>query len=523
MAGKEITMSIVKQLLRLHLQGEGLKSTAKALGISKNTVRTYLSKVSLMKESITELLSLEDNVLESRFHAGNPAYSDQRYEVLKEKFDYYLKELKRLGVNRRLLWEEYRETTTKPYSYTQFCYHLQQYMLKKNPSMQLLHEPGQKLFVDFAGALCYYTDFNTGEQISCQVFVACMPYSDFGFVMAVPSQKSDDFFYALSRCLEYLGGVPGILVTDNLKAAVTKADRYEPDINRQFMDFANHYGMTIMPTRVAKPKDKAKVERHVGLSYTYVFARIRNEKHFSIDSLNKAILQKVIAFNQTRMQIKPYSRQECFLSDEKPLLGALPEQPYEKKIYRTYKLAANNHIYMAQDRKYYSAPYKYIGEKVDVVYTRSMVKIFAKGEQIAQHVRCYDTIKLYVTQSEHLCSSHQHYLKLSPDYYIKAASSIGENLAKLITLKFKSVEFPETVYRSCDGIFSLARRTDRDVFEKACSKAFTHGLHSYKQLANIIKYKAYLDDEADNASPLPEHANIRGKNYYDDTSINHNY
>ena len=234
-------MSQVKQILRMHSQGKGIKTIAKTLLISKNTVKGYVRKALTNNLSIEALLALEDPVLEEQLWPGNPAYKDQRYEQLKPDLDYYHKELRKVGVTRMVLWEEYQAGKPQPYSYTQFCYHLQQYRRSSKPSMVLDHIAGDKLYIDYAGKLLSYINRDTGEVIKVQVFVACLPYSDYCFAMAVPSQKLDDFIYALSCCLKKLGGVPQTLVPDNLKSAVIKANPYEPEINRALADFANHY------------------------------------------------------------------------------------------------------------------------------------------------------------------------------------------------------------------------------------------------------------------------------------------
>jgi transposase len=237
MAGKTKPMSQIKQLLQMHLQGRKVKEIARVLEISKNTVKAYLHKVALSGVSAQSLLELDDPVLEARFHAGNPAYLDQRFVDFKNRIEGFLKDLPKPGVTRKLLWQEYKSEYPNGYGYTQFCYHLSQHQLARKPSMVLVHQPGEKLFVDFAGKKLQYIDPDTGEVIQCQVFVACMPYSDYSFAMAVPTQGIEDFLYALACCLSHLGGVPKVLVPDNLKAAIIKASRYEPDINRALEDF----------------------------------------------------------------------------------------------------------------------------------------------------------------------------------------------------------------------------------------------------------------------------------------------
>lgn len=514
MAGKPKRMSQIKQLLRLHKQGSGIKSIARNLSISKNTVKSYLNKYKASKFNIDTLLSMDEPVLEAVFHPGNPAYKDKRFEDLKSNLDYYEKELKRTGVTKKLLWEEYRQNHPHGYSLSQFSFHLSQHQLNKNPSLPLQHKAGEKLYVDFAGKKFPYIDVETGEIIECQVFVASLPYSDYGFCMAVPSQKTGDFLYALECCLKDIGGVPQILVPDNLKSAVIKANNYEPTINVALEDFANHYNITVIPARAAKPQDKALVENQVKLIYNRVYAKLRNRHFFSLPELNKAIKEKTKGHNQTRMQQKGYCREECFLSEEKPLLQPLPKNDFELKYYKEYKVAKNNHIYLTQDKHYYSAPYSYIGKKAKVIYTRSLVRVYVDGKQVAVHQRDYRQGK-YSTEKEHLCSSHRHYLDRSPQYYKDRAMKTDKVFYQLIDKIFGQNKYPEQLYKTCDGMFSLQRKTNPGTFQKACLIALKYENYTYGFLLNIIKNRmTEQEEESYPEKSLPDHQNIRGKSYY---------
>lgn len=525
MAGKPKPMGTIKQLLRLHKKGMSKKAIARSLNMSKNTVKTYVQKLEQSKMDINALMALEDPVLEAKFHPGNPAYKDKRYDHFKSKVDYYLKELKRTGVTQQLLWEEYIADYPQGYSRSQFCFHLSQHLKASKPSMVLQHNPGEMLYIDFAGKKLSYVDHQTGELIYCQVFIACLPYSDYSFAMAVSSQGVEDFIYALQHCLHFLGGVPEVLVPDNLKSAIVKASRYEPDVNRALEDFANHYGMTVIPTRTGKPKDKALVENQVKMKYTRIYARIRNMQFFNLIDLNKAIRDKNRDQNQTRMQQKPYCREERFLSDEKKFLKPLPEQTFELKYYRELKVAKNNHVYLSQDKHYYSVPYAYIGKKVKLIYTRKMVYIYHKGKQIAVHIRNF-SMGTYSTEKSHLCSTHKHYLDRSPAYYIARAQKASNDLYQLFELIFKQDKHPEQLYRTCDGLLSLHRKNSKlnpREFNKACQIAIKNKIYSYHFLANIINNKMtdYQDDQQQKPA-LPEHKNIRGKEYYSQTTLNFN-
>ena len=514
-------MSQIKQLLLLHQQGKGRKTIARMLGISKTTVKVYLNKLQALTSSvkggkswtITELIKLENPVLEAKFHPGNPAYKDNRYEHLKGNLDFYLNELKRTGVNKRLLWEEYQQQYPDGYSYSQFCYHLQQQQIASRPSMVLEHKPAEKLYLDFAGKKLSYLDKETGELVECQVFVACLPYSDYSFAMAVKSQSIVDFLYALACCLLHLGGVPQALVPDNFKAAVIKANRYEPTINRALEDFANHYGTTVVPARAKKPRDKALVENQVKLIYSRVYARLRNMQFFDLHSLNQAIAERIKAHNQTRMQQKPWCREEQFLAEEKKLLAPLPADRFEIKSYSELLVAKNNHIYLSENKHYYSVPYKLIGSKVKVIYTRSMVYIFSKGKQVAVHIRSYKKGG-YTTEKDHLCSQHQHYRDRSPQYYLRQAEKRSEVLGKLISLIFSQNRYPEQLYKTCDGLFGLLRKTEPEHFDKACQMAIDYQNYTYTFIKNILENKMTEPQDILPDKPLPKHGNLRGKEHY---------
>ena len=513
MAGKLTSMSKIKQLIQLHESGVSNRQIALTLGLNKGTVNDYVNKLKSGGMQSKELLRLDEPVLEGKFSAGTAAFTDPRFEQFKEQLPYFEKELERKHVTRYLLWREYLDKYPSGYRYTQFCYHLNQQLVARRPTAILTHVAGEELFVDFAGDPMEYIDIETGEVIKVQVFVACFPYSDYSFCMAVRTQSTDDFLYALSCGLRHFGGIPKILVPDNLKASVIKADRYEPELNRVMEDFANHYGFVVCPARVRHPKDKAKVEGQVRIIYSRVYAKLRNQHFFSLEELNRALAEKTLEHNQTRMQRCDYSRQERFLADEKDKLRPLPETVFEKKYYAELKVENNGCIFLARDKHYYSVPYTYIGEKVQIIYTRTLVKIFCRNSLVATHER---TVGFgYTTVSEHLCSAHRFYRERSPEYYINAAGKKSTVLKELVTAIFNhSNRPPELSYKTCDGLLSLARKTDPGRFEKACGIAIEAEKYSYRFVQSLVSGKSLLMEETENYKPLPQTENVRGKHYY---------
>jgi transposase len=512
MSGKVTKMSRIKQLLLMHRNGDSNRKIAMELGLDKETVNNYLRKVNSCNLNINDLLSLEDPILEGKFLPGAAAYKDARFEEFKSQLPYFEKELARKHVTRKILWNEYISVYPDGYGYTQFCFHLNQLLVARKPTAILEHNPGEKLHVDFAGDTISYVDRETGEIFKTQVFIATFPYSNYTFIKAVSSQSTDDFLYALSSSLTFFGGVPKILVPDNLKAAVIKSDRYEPEINQVMEDFGNHYGFVVCPARAYKPRDKASVENAVKIVYQWVYARLRNYTFFSIDDINEVFTEEIKKYNQTRMQQKNYTREEKFLAEEKQKLSCLPETIFEKKYYAYLRVASNNCIYLKRDNHYYSVPYTYIGQKVSVIYTRTLVQIYCNGQQIAVHQRVVGFG--YTTQSEHLCSSHKHYKDRSPQYYIQTAEKRSSCLCELFQRIFEQSSIPETVFKRCDGLLSLQRKIDPLLFERACQIALDNNIFTYKFIQKLIENKTCLLNETQNQKPLPKHQNIRGKQYF---------
>jgi transposase len=520
MSGKTKEMSKIKQVIRLHLDGYSNRAIAAALEIDKGTVNRYILRAKSDSMQYEELLSLDDPVLEHRLTGGNPSYPDKRFEVFKLLLPYLEKEMKRRHVTLKLLWDEYQEEHADGYGLTQFRFHFNQHVKAQKPSTVVrdTYVPGQKIFIDFAGDTMSYTDIQTGEIIKVQMFVACLAVSDYGFAMGVPSQKSEDFIHAIICCFKVLGGVPHMIVPDNLKSAVIKTDPYEPRINQTLSDMANHYGCVILPTRPASPKDKSPVEDQVKLVYRRVYAELRNEVFYSLEELNRCVSEKMLAHNRKRMQRLPYSREEHFLAIEKPALRPLPATDFEIISKTILKAGMNGFIYLGREKHYYSVPYAYTGQNVMVNYTRTLVKIYHAGECIATHERNGGN-ETYTIVNEHLASHSKAYRDKSPDDYVKRGSKAMAELGEVIRCMFETaVTPPETFYRSCDGLIHLEKTTDATLFRMACQTALQYRIYKYSFIKQLVKSKCEgLEDansqQKNSASP-PNHKNIRGKEVF---------
>jgi hypothetical protein len=284
-------------------------------------------------------------------------------------------------------------------------------------------------------------------------------------------------------------------------------------------DFVNHYDMVVIPARVAKPKDKALVENQVKLLYSRVYAKLRNLQFFDLYSLREAVTEKVRDHNQTRMQNKPYCRQERFLAEERPTLGKLPDTLFRIKSYRWYKVQKNGHVFLSQDKHYYSVPYRWTGERAFVTYTATLVTIDVRNQCVATHVRNIGPGG-YTSVKEHLASNHQYWLDRSPQYYLDKAREKSSLLVRFFEGIFAGKRPPEHHYRSCDGLLRLQKNTSSDVFERALAIALENGMYSYSSMKNLIQNDAQNREKQARAKPLPEHENIRGKEYYRQLTLN---
>jgi transposase len=520
MAGKTKGMSKIKQMLQLHLQGTSNRKIALELEMNKETVNRYVKRAESDSMSLRELLGLDDPILEHRMTGGSPAYPDERFECFKQMLPYIDKEMGRKHVTLKRLWEEYLLDHPGGYGLSQFRFHYNQNSKAQSPSTVLhdLYVGGEKIFIDFAGDTMEYIDLDTGEVIRVQMFVACLPATDYGYALGVPSQRSEDFVYAIASCFKSLGGAPKIIVPDNLKSAVIKTDPYEPNINRVLEDLANHYGCVVIPARPAHPKDKSLVENLVKLVYRRVYAELRNEKFYSLGELNKAVSEKMQVHNRKRMQQHPYSREEQFLAIEKPELRPLPQADFEVRCYTTLKVGVNGCIYIGRDKHYYSVPYTHIGQDVKVIYTRTLVKVYHQGECISTHTRDCAPGK-YTLVREHLASHAQAYRDRSPEYYILRGRKATAELGQIIEYMFVTATVPvETFYRGCEGLLHLHRTTDPTLFRKACEAALLYQKYQYSFVLRLVKSKCMglesIATETEDLSAPPCHTNIRGKEQF---------
>lgn len=522
MAGKITPMSKIKQVLLMHRDGMSNRDIAKNVGIDKCTVNTYVRKIKADPLSLEALLKLEEPELEARMFAGNPAYTDERMKAFLEKLPYFRQQLEDGHVTRLLLWEEYRRENPDGYGKSQFFFHLKQNLVaqKQVAVLRNTYKPGEILMVDFAGDKLAYIDTETGEKIHVEVFVGTMPYSGLTFAIAIPSQQVEDFVYALRMCMEALGGVPHVVIPDNLKSAVIKANRWTPKLNQALMDMGNHYGFAVLPARVASPTDKAHVESDVNRIYQRVYAKLRKRVFYSLVELNKAISELVTAHNQTRMQEHPYTREERFHAMERGELLPLPEHIYEVKYTHTVTVDPQGEVKLSDDKHYYTVPCAYIGWKVKLIYTRSSVKVYIDNKCVASYVRDR-TPGEHTQMKEHLSLELQSYLSRSQEYYCKKAQEEkSPELEAFIQSLFMNRKYGVTdaiCYNLCDFLFHLKRKTPPEAFCRTMTTCADNHIFSKDDILSISKLmqRNRPDLEPSDWDVVPQnHENTRGAASY---------
>lgn len=379
--------------------------------------------------------------------------------------------------------------------------------------MRQTHRAGEKLFVDYAGHTLPVIDPRTGEIRSAQIFVAVLGASNYTYAEATWSQSLPDWIGSHQRCFSFFGGLPELVVPDNLRSGVTKAHRYEPDLNPTYLEMATHYGVAIVPARVRKPKDKAKAEVGVQIVERWILASLRNHSFFSLNDLNQTIQQLLLKLNQRPFRKLPGSRGELFQSLDKPALKALPMTAYVYAEWKVVRVHIDYHVNI--DGHYYSVPYRLIKQQLDARITENTIEVFNKGDRVASHLRSW-LKEHHTTLNAHRPEAHQHYGDWSPERFMSWAEKIGSATRQVITAVLQEPRHPEQGYRSCLGILRLAKTYTDIRLEAACKRALLLGTCRYKSIESILKHG--LDSKsivAEEESALPQqHENVRGSEYY---------
>ena len=511
-------MDEIRLILETYQSCGFYKSTAKRLGVSKNTVKEYIRRAEMIYGDISKALSVSEQELHQALYSSTSRRTQSREDVFNTQLDHWVKELKRVGVTRQLLWQEYRQAYRDGYGYSQFCERLRRYIERRDLTMVLSHPPAQAMYLDFAGKRLQWVDRTTGLLHVCEVLVAVLPHSHYTFAIALPSQKVVDFVWGINQALLYFGGVPQAILSDNLKSYVTKASRYEPDFNELCVQLSAHYQCDLQATRIAKPRDKASVENMVSTVYTRIYAPLRDEVFHSLDELNDAIVLALHEHNEHPFQKRPGSRRTCFEADEKPLLRPLPQQIFEVKKTTSAKVQRNYHIFLGEEKNFYSVPYQYVGKQAHVIYTSRSVEVFVTQKRIATHRRLspHDTYR-YQTLKEHMPRKHQEWKKAQgydAAYFMGQAQKIGPATEWAMGQVLISRIHEQQSYNACRGILWLGKKYTAQRLENAARRCQGAARASYSMLKNILERQ--LDQEPEQASDFspPQHDNIRGPAAY---------
>lgn len=507
--GQELTMRKIREILRLGLQcGLSNREISRSCNVSRSTVGKYIDTAQKANITYSDTAKMENRQLKEIFKQKKSS------AISKPQPDwaYVHQEKKRKGVTLTLLWQEYKDIHPEGYQSTQFCEHYHQWRKKLKVSLRQTYKAGEKMFVDYAGQTVPIHNRITGEITEASIFVTALGASNYTYAEAQADESLGNWIGGHVRAFEYFGGVTKMTIIDNLKSGVTKACRYEPDINPAYNDMALHYGTAVIPARVRKPQDKAKVENAVQVVSRWILAKLRKRKFFSLGELNQAIRELLIELNNKPFQKLPGSRSSVFKDIEKTALLPLPQYRYQFAQWKKAKVNIDYHVELFGH--YYSVPYALVSHQVEIRYTKNTVEIFHKGKRITSH-RCSNAKGRHTTIREHMPKSHRRYLEWTPSRIINWAKHTGASTAEIVEIIMTLRKHPEQGYRSCLGILRLAKKYSPQRLEAACKRALSFNAYSYKSIRSILE-KGLDQDSISEPYAYPEinHENIRGSGYF---------
>jgi transposase len=513
-------MDQIIHILKTYQKTRSIKATKKAVGCARNTVRGYLLLAADFDKDLKVVLALPSDKLRQVFYPGTPVQNQNsnRLADFEARHADWLKELEKTGVTRYLLWEEYRRTVPDGYSYTQFCSLFRERAKQRNLTLVLDHKPGALLQFDYTGATIPWIDRTTGEEHQCEVLVAIFPFSQYTFAIALPSQKTADFVHGVTRALDFFGGLPQGIVSDNLKAFVIKSDKYEPTFNDVIIQLGDHYEVDLQATRPYRPKDKAAVEGAVKTVYTRLFAPLRNTIFHSPEEINAALLPLLADHNEKPFQRREGSRIKIFLESEKPLLKPLPTAPFLTKTTVRAKVNLSYHIYLSECRNYYSVPFRFVGKTAEVVYSRDTVEIFVGTDRVATHHRLSTGARnRHVTNLGHMPIGHQQWREaegFDAKYFLGVAAKTGPATEWAIGQVLASRYHESQSYRTCQGVLGLGKKYGCDRLEAAAARLRLAGKVTYSMLKNVLEKNLDVAVGVPDLFTPPTHKNIRGPDAY---------
>jgi len=511
-------MRKIKEVLRLHWStGLSMRQIARSLSVAYSSVSDLIQRAKAAGLAWPLPETLDDAVLERQLYRGTQGRPRHRPIPNWAHMD---TELRRKGVTLELLWIEYKREYSDGYQYSAFCLHYRRWRARLDVVLRQPYRAGEKLFVDYAGATLPIIDPHTGRRREAQLFVAVLGASNYTYVEAQWAQDLPSWIGGHGRALAFFGGVPEVVVPDNLKAGIRHPSWYEPDLNPTYAEWAAYYGTVILPARPRHPRDRAKVEVGVQIVERWVLAVMRHRTFTSLAEANAAIRELTDRLNARPFRKRDGSRRSLFETLEWPALRPLPAMPYEFAHWQQAK--ANIDYHVAIDGNYYSVPYQVVSELVDVRLTAHIVEVFRKGRRVASHARLTGRGH-YQTDPAHRPQAHQRYLDWTPARVVRWAATIGPNTATLVETLFREKPHPEQGYRASLGILRLGKYYPRERMEAAAGRALAVHAHSYRSLKTILAKG--LDqmalDLGPEAPPLMAHANVRGPRYFTDEGSDH--
>lgn len=510
MSKRKLPMRKIKEVLRMKWScGISERRIATSCHISRSTVADCIGR------AVAAGLSwpLPDNMDDTRLDAllyPPPAPSSTKRPM--PDWSQVHQEMKRKGVTLFLLWQEYKVQFPEGFQHSRYSELYRIWRGKLTVSMRQTHLAGEKLFVDYAGPTVPIVDQTTGEIHPAQVFVAVMGASNYTFAEATMTQGLADWTGSHVRAFEFMGGVPEVVVPDNLKSGVTKPCRYDPEINPSYAELARHYGVAVIPARVRKPKDKAKAEGGVLVVERWIMAALRNRTFFSLSEANAAIKELLTKLNERPFKKLPGCRRSQFDELDKPALKPLPNTAYEHAQWKKVRVNIDYHVEI--EGHYYSVPYQLLKYQLDSRITRSTVECFHKAKRVAVHVRSDGYGQS--TIPEHMPNAHRDYAEWTPERFIRWARSIGEQTAIATNLIMSKKRHPQQGFRACMGLMSMGKKYGNDRLESACNRAIATNCVSYKSIQSILKTGLDQQELPEMPTPqhVPDHDNIRGPGYF---------
>jgi transposase len=510
MPGERLSMRKIREVLRLRFaQGLSQRAIGASVRLSTGAVNACLSRARRAGLGWPLPEGLDDMQLEALLYPPPPDLATERRPL--PDWAVVHRELRRPNVTLALLWEEYRAGVGKDgFAYSWFCELYREWVGRLKPTLRQVHIAGERVFVDFAGRTMEVIDGATGEILRAEVFVAALGASSYIYAEAFWTQSLPDWIAAHVNMMAFFGGATQQIVSDNLRAGITRACFYEPLVNRTYADMAAHYGTAVIPARPYKPRDKAKVEVGVQVVQRWILARLRNQRFFSLFELNQAIRELVTQVNERPMRGWGTTRRALYEQLDRPALQALPSTPYEYATWKKCRVNLDYHIDV--DKHYYSVPFRLLRQEVEARITAKTVEIFHRGKLVTTHIRSLRANKP-TTLPEHMPSSHQRYRGWTHERILRDAAAIGDDTAALVEIILRSRPHPEQGFRSCIGILGLAKRYDAERLDAACARALALGTRSYGSVAAILK------NAQDKKATKPEqpslfHENVRGPRYY---------